>query len=399
MNNQFNWSHRLAWNIEPNPLARLLAERRAAGAQILDLTESNPTNAGFDYPPDLVTALADPRALHYEPDPAGLAHAREAVSQYYSGAVPPGRILLTASTSEGYAYLFKLLADAADEVLIPRPSYPLFDFLAALELVNTVPYPLLYDDGWTVDIDALASRVTPRTRAIVAVSPNNPTGSFLKTHELAAISALCARHRMALICDEVFADYAFDPDPARAGTVANEDTCLAFSLSGLSKVSALPHMKLAWIAAGGPAALCAEAYTRLELIADTYLSPGAPVQWAAPHLLARRTGIQSQIRTRTRSNLDWLRLFTRNTAFTLLHVEGGWYATVRAPRTRTEEEWALTLLRDADVLVQPGFFYDFEDDPYLILSLLSPPPVFTEGVNRLLAMGLDPGTDRAHTTA
>lgn len=384
------FSTRLRWDLRPNRLAALLAERRRAGAAILDLTESNPTRAGLPYPAaEILEPLARPGALVYEPSPAGAPAAREALCAYYAArgeAVSPDRVLLTASTSEAYAYLFKLLADPGDEVLVPRPSYPLFEFLAALESVRVASYPLVYHGAWSIDLDALESAVTARTRAIVVVSPNNPTGSYLKRDELEALARIARERRCALVSDEVFADYAFGPDPWRAATLAGLEDAPAFALSGLSKIAGLPQMKLAWIVAAGPAPARREAMARLELIADTYLSVATPVQEAAPALLGAGTAVRDAIARRTRDNLAFFRAaLDRQPAFELLAVEGGWYGILRVPRTQTEEEWALDLLANRDVLVQPGFFYDFESEAFLVVSLLTAPEVFQEGVNRIVA--------------
>jgi hypothetical protein len=368
-----------------------LDERRSAGAAILDLTESNPTAAGFAYPShQILAALADPRALSYQPAAAGMPSARAAVSEYYAGRVDPGRILLTASTSEAYAFVFKLLADPGDEVLVPRPSYPLFDFLAALDAVHVVQYPLVYHSSWTIDFDALASSITPRSRAIVLVNPNNPTGSFLKQSELGTLIALAREHNLALISDEVFADYALEPGPRPDSNLVRSLTevtdVLTFCLSGLSKVAGLPQLKLGWIVTGGPAREREQAFQRLELIADTYLSVSAPVQWAAPVLLGLRTRLQLQILARVRANRAFLasQLGPRS-PWRLLETEGGWYAILEAPRIQSEEEWVLSLLANDGVLVQPGFFFDFEREAFLVLSLLTPEDVFHEGVRRILA--------------
>ncbi len=340
---------------------------------MLDLTESNPTRAGFEYPrEEILDALADPRALRYDPDPKGLLSAREAVASYY-GDIPVSRILLTASTSEAYSYLFKLLCDPGDEILSPRPSYPLFEFLGGLESVRVVQYPLRYDGVWHIDFDALERAITPRTRAIVVVNPNNPTGSFLKRDEWARLQTL----GVPILSDEVFSDYAFSPDDSRVRSLTGGSEALTFSMSGLSKIAALPQMKLGWIVAGGPGHEAA--LERLELIADTYLSVATPVQIALPQLLTASIGVRAQILDRTRANLALLRRST-----VPLHVEGGWYATLQVPRTRGEEEWAMALLDQHDVLVQPGFYFDFESEAFLVLSLLTPPDIFAEGLRRLL---------------
>jgi alanine-synthesizing transaminase len=382
---QTMFSSRFHWDPSPNRLTRLLADKHRAGLAILDLTESNPTHAGLAYPDEIVQALADPRALRYDPQPAGSLAAREAVCRYYAEAghtVEPDRVLLTASTSEAYAYLFKLLADPGDEVLVPRPSYPLFEFLATMESLRVVSYPLVYHGGWSIDCHALAAAITPRTRAIVLVNPNNPTGSFLKRDELRFLQSL----GLSLISDEVFADYAFGEDAQRVRTLAAATETLAFSMSGLSKIAGLPQMKLGWIVISGPPAERAEARDKLEWIADTYLSVSAPVQQAAPRLLELGRGIQQQIAARVRANLAWLAsAIAADSPCRILALEGGWYATLQVPRLRREEDWALELLEKDNVLVQPGFFYDFETEAFLVLSLLTAPATFQEGCRRLLA--------------
>jgi alanine-synthesizing transaminase len=362
--------------------------KRQAGATVLDLTESNPTSAGLAFPAEeILDALADGRSMRYEPTPAGLIAAREAVAdRYYAprgDKVDPSRILLTASTSEAYAFLIKLLTEPGDELLVPRPSYPLFEFLATLENVRISHYPLNYHEGWSIDTGALARAVTERTRAVVVVNPNNPTGSFVKSRELDALVDLCKRRSLAIISDEVFSDYAFAADPDRVASLTGVDEVLTFSLSGLSKVAGLPQMKLGWIVTNGPLSQRGAAMERLELIADTYLSVATPVQHALPRLLAAGDNIRGQIRRRTRKNLDTLHASTSNSANRTLQVEGGWYATIQVPRIRTEEEWALHLLDRFDVLVQPGYFYDFDQDGLLVLSLLTPTEVFSEGLRRV----------------
>ena len=377
------FSSRLKWDSHPNPLAALLSEKRKAGAAVLDLTESNPTHAGFAYPEnEILAALTDPSAMRYDPDPRGLGSAREAVSHYYAERgveVPASRIVLTASTSEAYSYLFKLLADPGDEILVPRPSYPLFEYLAALESVEVRQYALRYDGAWHIDFGELERLITPRTRAIVVVNPNNPTGSYLKRGEWEQLQALS----VPVLSDEVFADFAFSPDPQRMTTLAGASRTLTFSMSGLSKVAGLPQMKLGWIVAGGPGH--AAALEGLEWIADTFLSVSTPVQVALPRLLAAGVPLQRQILERTRANLARLRSATgAGSPFRALDAEGGWYAVLQVPRTLGEEEWTLDLLAQRDVLVQPGFFYDFEVEAFLVLSLLTPPEVFAEGARRIL---------------
>jgi aspartate/methionine/tyrosine aminotransferase len=375
------FSSRLQWDLRPNALTRLLAGKRSAGAQILDLTESNPTRAGLVYPPGIVRAFDDPRVLVYEPAPSGSRDAREAVGEYYAArghAVDTGRVLLTASTSEAYSYLFKLLANPGDHVLAPRPSYPLFEFLAHMEAIEIRQYALRYHGAWSIDMHTLRDAMDSHTRAIVVVNPSNPAGCYVKRAELEELVSLCRNRNIALISDEVFSDYEFAPDPDRVATIAGVDGCLAFCMSGLSKVAGLPQMKLGWIVGNQPDAL-----EKLEWIADTYLSVSTPVQCAAARLMRAGESVQRQIRDRTAANLAFARGVMQGSAADLLNVEGGWYIIIRMPRTRSEEEWALELLSQHDVLVQPGFFYDFEFEAFLVISLLTPPDIFRTGMERL----------------
>jgi alanine-synthesizing transaminase len=378
------FSKRFHWDFRPNRITELLAEKRRAGARILDLTESNPTHAGLRYPAAIVKAFEDARVLSYEPSPAGMPEAREVVAGYYRARgceVSPDRILLTASTSEAYAYLFKLLANPGDHVLAPRPSYPLFEFLASMESVEAHPYPLRYHGGWGIDLNAVAESISERTRGIVLVNPNNPTGSYVKKGELQALAALGP----PLISDEVFSDYAFGDDPDRVTTLAGVEDRLCFSMSGLSKIAGLPQMKLGWIVVSGPGPARREAMEKLEWIADTYLSVGTPVQCAAAKLLAAGQTVQDEIRARAAANLAAAREMLAGSVADILAVEGGWYIDIKMPRIRTEEEWALELLSRENLLVQPGFFYDFESEAYLIASLLTEPAIFGEGIGRLAA--------------
>jgi hypothetical protein len=381
------FSSRSSFDLAPNALSVALARARSADAArpLLDLTESNPTRAGLPYARDaIVAALANPAALLYEPASFGLLAAREAVAADLSAHGPPveaGRVVLTASTSEAYAFLFKLLCDPGDEVLVPVPSYPLFEHLARLEGVRAVPYRLAYDGVWHVDLDSARSAVTPRSRAIVAVSPNNPTGSYLKRAELEALSAL----GLPIVSDEVFARYPLRDDPTRASSVLEAPAPLVFALGGLSKLAVLPQMKLAWIAVGGDAAPVAGALGRLEVVADAFLSVGTPVQHAARALLASRHSAEGALLARIRTNLSVARSAVAGSAVSLLDAEGGWYATLRLPRTRGEEAWALTLLEEDAVHFHPGHFFDFEDEAYLVASLLTPEEPFREGMRRLVA--------------
>jgi len=382
------FSARTRWELSTNRLTAAVEAKRRSGARVLDLTESNPTRAGLSAPPDLLASLTSLASLRYEPAPFGLEAARGAVAAEYARrgvSVGPDRILLTASTSEAYAFLFKLLCDPGDEVLVPRPGYPLFDYLAHLESVGTIPYAFGHDGEWHLSPSTLAAAAGPRTRAVVVVSPNNPTGAFLKRDELAALEAFCAERGLALVADEVFADYAFAEDPRRAPCVAGDGPALAFALGGLSKSCALPQLKLAWCAIAGPLALRREAWARLEVVADTYLSVSTPVQHAAPDLLARREELQAPVRARLAGNLAALRarLDPRSPA-SLLEPEGGWYAVLRVPATVPDDERVVRLLVERDVLVHPGYFFDFPREAHLVLSLLPEPTVFAEGVVRVL---------------
>jgi aspartate/methionine/tyrosine aminotransferase len=381
------FSHRLPFHLPHSPIAVALAQRRESGLELLDLTESNPTHAGIAYPETQILAgFQNRESLVYDPSANGLPQARAQVAELYH--VAGDRVVLTASSSEAYSWLFKLLCDPGDEVLTPRPSYPLFEFLAALESVRIRQYPLRYDSGWFIDFDPLESAIHERTRAIVVVNPNNPTGSYLKRWELDRLRQLCTRHNLALISDEVFADYSLQTLDLRSLTCV--DDVLTFCLGGLSKMVGLPQMKLGWMIAGGPFAARQEALRRIDLIADNFLSVGTPVQYALSNLLAARTTVQKQIVDRLRANLAWLREVVRNNdAFRLLEVEGGWYATLRVPRIRSEEEWTLALLAEG-VLVQPGYFYDFESEAYLIVSLLTPENTFRKGIETLLALPASP---------
>jgi len=380
------FSHRLNWDAPLNSFSLLLEEKRRAGAAVLDLTESNPTRAGFRYPErSILDALSNPAALRYDPDPRGLKCAREAVSRYYAQRgtrVDPSQILLTSSTSEAYAYLFKALANPGDEVLIPRPSYPLFEFLARLESVVIRSYSLRYDGAWHMDFQSLENAIGSRTRALVVVNPNNPTGSFVKYDEAQQLQAFARARDLAIVSDEVFSDYAFDEELRRTPTLFGSGGALTFCLSGLSKIAGLPQMKLAWIACSGKnheAAL-----RKMEWLADTYLSVGAPVQAALFQILEASAEVRNQIRRRIASNLAFLRERTNGSRAGVLDLEAGWYAILRVPQTRTEEEWVTTLLTEKDVVVQPGFFYDFESEGFLVLSLLTKPETFQEGVRRLV---------------
>ncbi len=386
------FSTRTAILREPNRLAEALRRARLEGASIIDLTVSNPTTAGISYAEsEIIAALGKPGALTYSPSPLGLLEMRQAIAATYQEmgvTVDEGRIIPVASTSEAYSFLAKLLCDADEEILVPAPSYPLFDLLARFEGVRLTPYPLAYDGEWHIEIESLGRLISPRTRAIFVVSPNNPTGSYLKTDELSGL----ARFGLPIVSDEVFAPFpltkARGGGRARAASVLAEGGCagLVFALSGLSKLAALPQMKLAWICVGGSdREKTNEALERLELLADTFLSVGTPVQLAARELLATRGAAIDAIRTRIARNLAVVTGAVRDSAVSLLDVEGGWYATLRLPATESDEAWALSFLEQDHLYVHPGHFFDFADEAYAVVSLLTPEAVFLEGIKRLVA--------------
>ncbi len=386
-----NFSQRTNWNLTENALTAAVRARRAAGQPLLDLTVSNPTSCGFDYDvAALLAPLSNGAALHYEPDPLGMTSAREAVARYYrdvGAIVSLDHLCLTTSTSEAYSFLFRLLCNAGDEVLVARPSYPLFDFIAKLDHVRLREYPLLYDpnadiasgQGWSIDLHMLEELITPRTRAIIVVHPNNPTGNFISPSEREALGSMCSKHSLALIVDEVFLDYYLEV--SQPGFATDELQCLTFVLSGISKICGLPQMKASWIAACGPQPVVRETMQRLEIIADTFLSMNAPVQFALPTWLAARQEFQQQVRSRMSSNLMLLDDRIGGTAAQRLAMQGGWTAVLRVPRTIDGKEFAEAAL-DRGVLVQPGEFYGL-DDGRAVVSLLTPPEIWIAGLKLL----------------
>jgi aspartate/methionine/tyrosine aminotransferase len=428
------FAHRTNWNLTTNRLSEALSKHRAAGTTLLDLTASNPTECGFQYAPHAVMrALCSPRALEYHPDPKGLLIAREAVRKYYRDIglnVSLEDMALTASTSEAYSFVFRLLCNPDDELLAPAPSYPLFDFLAGIQDVKLKPYPLIYDHGWQIDLHALEQAVSPQTRGVIVVNPNNPTGHFVKQDEMRALNQICSERNMAIIADEVFLDFSLGSnkrnqyhhgdtetrrlhgeerwdvkgksktggkpettEAAKASGTANILTksfagnheALTFTMSGISKISGLPQMKLAWLIVNGPEQEKEEALGRLEVIADTYLSLSTPIQLAAPVLLELRHGFQEQLMARVHTNLAELdRQLAQQKTCSRLKVEGGWYAILRVPATRSDEELALELLEKQGVYIHPGHFYDFQQEGILVVSLITPEQEFSEGTERVL---------------
>jgi alanine-synthesizing transaminase len=381
------FADRTKWNLESNRLGAALAKHRAEGKRLIDLTVSNPTECGFEYDrAAILDALGNASALRYEPNAQGLETARRTVSDYYAERgddVVPADMFLTTGTSEGYSFVFRLLCNPGDEVLVPTPSYPLLDFLAEIQDVKLVRYPLVYDHGWQIDFHGLERAITSRTRAVAIVHPNNPTGHFAKKEEVARLNEICARREIALIVDEVFLDFALGEK--RPTSFAANEAALTFTMSGLSKISGLPQMKLAWLVVNGPANVKTQAIARLEVIADTYLSMNAPIQLAAPVLFAQRYKFQKELIARVQENL--LKLDQRlaaQKACARLEIEGGWYAVLRVPATRSDEDLAIELLNTEGIFVHPGHFYEFAGDGYLVLSLIAPVREFAEGIKLLL---------------
>lgn len=389
----FRFASRTQWNLTPNEMTRQVAALQRRGVTLQDLTESNPTRCGLEYPTAMIQrALTQKSIVSYDPTPKGLASARLAVSQYLQSktAAPcdPENLVLTASTSEAYSFLFRLLTEPGDSILVPHPSYPLFDFLGQLNDIDLIPYALEYAAGWHVDDSSLERAVTSKTRAVLVVNPNNPTGSGLPLEERNRLLEFCRQRALALIVDEVFLDFEFATNAPRLKTFAGATETLTFVLNGISKMLGLPQMKLAWIAASGPREWLTPAMERLEVIADTYLSVATPIQLALPSLLAEvRARVQPQILERVRGNLHFLDTCVAGTdgLCRRLVADGGWSAVLSIPRTRSEEEWVLRWLELDHVLVHPGYFFDFQRDGHIVVSLLPPPEIFQDAVQRLMA--------------
>jgi aspartate/methionine/tyrosine aminotransferase len=379
-------NRRIPSSLTPNEITALLERKRRAGARILDLTESNPTRVGLAGAGTAeLQALADARGASYDPDPRGALAAREAVVRYYAergATVSPDGLVLVASTSEAYAHLLRLLCEPGDEILVPRPSYPLFEPLAALEDVRVERYRLAYHEGWKLDLDSVEAALSPRTRALVVVQPNNPTGSCLSRADVAGVESLCAERGIAIVSDEVFGDFPWPPASSPRPTLLGDRSALTFVLSGLSKLCGMPQMKLAWIALQGPALRREEAMKGLEWIADLFLSVSTPVQVALPKLLEARHPFQAAVRERLEANLARLRAAEREgAAFRLLEGEGGWSAVLAAPDRAGD--LALEALAKHDVLVHPGHFYDIVPDGSVVVSLLPEPRLFEEAIARI----------------
>jgi len=382
------FSSRTNWHREPNRLTELLASCRKNNKLIYDLTASNPTECGFSYPEQqFLSALANPQTLHYQPDSQGLLSAREVIARYYHEKnirVDASQIFLTASTSEAYSLLAKLLCNVNERVLVPRPSYPLFEYLGEINDVQLDFYHINYDHGWSIDIDSVRRAITSSTKAIVIVNPHNPTGMFLKNDEYGRIREIARLHNLAIIVDEVFVDYLFQPDPHRLGTTAGGTDVLTFTLNGISKMIGLPQMKLAWIVVNGEPSGVKEATGRLEILCDTFLSVNTPVQVALPTFFEFRQTVQREILNRITSNYNSLDSLLRNSPCSLLGAEGGWYAILQIPKTKSEEEWAVGLLNECGIYLFPGYFFDFHNEGYLVVSLLTPPEVLGVAVKNLV---------------
>jgi alanine-synthesizing transaminase len=386
------FSDRFNWDLSPNALSLILRDKQSRGETIFDLTQSNPTQAGFDYDADdILASLAQAEAMTYAPDPRGLLKARRAIAQHYLDRGEPvdsEAVFLTAGTSEAYAFIFKLLGNPGDEILIPRPGYPLISYLARFESLQPFSYPLRYDDvqGWSIDLDVLQALITPKCRAIVVVNPNNPTGNYLKQQELAALDQICRDNRLALIVDEVFSDYYGAARPPEVRTVANRTQALTFVLNGFSKMLGLPQVKLGWIVIGGDPGLAKAAHDRLEMLLDFYLSVASPVQHAAARLIGHRLEIQRQILARIDADTQILEAqITRTANCRLLVREGGWYAVIEIFDAVSEENRILQLLERDQTLVHPGYFYEFDKEGIVVVSLLTPVATFRTGIYRLIS--------------
>jgi len=385
------FSKRFHWDISSNPLSRLLEEKKGNGETIIDLTVSNPTRVGLHYQSDeILSAIAAPDSMLYQPEAQGLPVARRAIANYYSlhgMQVDPAQILLTSGTSEAYAFLFKLLTDPGDEAMVPQPSYPLFDLIAGLEHVTLQPYTLRYHEGrWMLDMLSVEAAVSSRTRALIIVQPNNPTGSYFRDPDLSSLFRFCAERRIALIADEVFFDFTLESGIQPTSTLSRSPNTLLFTLNGLSKMIGLPQSNLSWIVVRGPEALCNDAMQKLDLISDTFLSVGTPVQHAAPMLLDTAPHIQQQIRERCRRNFVVLNAAaSRFPVWEVLNVEGGWSASLYSTQLDDEDSFVRGLLQTRNVYVYPGYFFDFPKRGYIVVSLLTNEAEFRQGIDALFA--------------
>lgn len=388
---EYMFSKRVNYTTEENKISKLLKEKKSSGVTVLDLMESNPTNARFAYDEDgILNSISKPDSLKYAPLPKGLKQAREAVAGYYKEKnieINPENIFLTSGTSEAYSFIFKLITNPDDEVLVPAPGYPLFTFIGEMELVKVKNYEFKYveDEGWTINFESLESGITDKTRVIILLNPSNPTGNFIKTKEINKILRICRERKIAIICDEVFLDYPIEIKSENTFSISGVNYVLTFTLSGLSKICGLPQMKLSWIIIGGPVKQRQEALEKLEIITDTYLSVGTPIQLALNNLLSNKEIIQGQIRERILKNFNFLKSeIEKSKQIILLKTEGGWYSILKLNSEINEEDFVYELLNKKDVYINPGYFYDFNDEGYIILSLLTPVDVFENGVKRII---------------
>ncbi|MGA3287172.1 MAG: pyridoxal phosphate-dependent aminotransferase [Bacteroidota bacterium] len=381
------FSSRTDWNTTPNRLSGLAAEKHLRGESIIDLTESNPTKCEFSYPSEEIrSALTEPSIVSYRPEPRGLLSARKAIAEYYAVhgiAITPEQIILTSSTSEAYSFLFKLLCNVGDEVVVPQPSYPLFEYLCQLNDITLRYYRLAYDGEWHIDFASLRAQFSDRTRAIVLVHPNNPTGSYLKQNEFDQICSLASEHHFSLIADEVFGSYDISSDVHCANILTSQSFVPLFSLNGISKLLGLPQLKLSWIVVDGNLQQRDEALNRLDIIADTFLSVNTPVQVALPKLLRSSSDIRNQIRLRIQTNYRLLQKVFADSSTSVLRVEGGWYAVLQLPQKYSDDNWAEEILTHQNILVQPGHFFDMEQKSCIVISLLSVSDLFDDAILRL----------------
>lgn len=377
------FSNRFEWDTGQNKISQIADQKRKDGMAICDLTVSNPTkiDLGVDRSIDRdYVAISNT----YQPASTGLETAKCAIVQYYQDHaidIDNSQIVITASTSEAYTYLFRLLADAGDEILIPQPSYPLLDYLLRLDCIHNVPYYLRYVDGeWKVDLESVEMAITSRTRAVILVNPNNPTGSFIKEDEFNGISELCMRNNIPLIVDEVFVDYNYDRDRSNARSFSGYDSVPAFFLNGLSKSCGLPQMKLSWIIVSGQEHDRQSSLNALETIADMYLSVSTPIQHATASFFASRSIFQRRLLDRILDNQKCAEEAFMDAAIECLRPEGGWYGLLQFPDTHTDEEWAMRILQKSNVFYHPGYFYNFNEEAFLVFSLIIDPDMFKEGM-------------------
>ena len=381
------FSKRTQWTTIPNRISLLVEQKRRRGETIIDLTESNPTICGFDYPEkEILSALSQESVMKYKPEPRGLLQAREALSAYYTSFgiyINPEQIVFTSSTREAYSFLFKLLCNVGDNVLIPRPSYPLLEFLSQINDIEPKQYRLIYDGEWHIDFESLKMNLTNRTKAILLVHPNNPTGSYITQKEFDEICNLAAEHQCAIIIDEVFLPYSINSDNPKQYILEIPDSVLTFSLNGISKLIGLPQLKLSWIIIQGNSQFRAEVLNRLDILTDTFLSVNTPVQFALPTLLKYAPDIQKQILSRIRSNYTSLLNCFAQSKGSILNTEGGWYGILKLPQKQSDEDLILEFLMKANILLFAGHLFELEQHSTVITSLLPPTNTLQEALREI----------------